>query len=195
MKRFARKETIYLRGEEARTLYRLEEGLVRVVELLPDGRLITLRHVLPGDYFGEEALEGNAYRYTAEAMTEAVVQGLDPRAMDHEALHRVARNLARQMRRVQAYEAHLQTGELRARIARYLLFLADTPLSARDRQGIYVTVSHEEIADATASIRESVSKVLADLRREGLIATAYRRVYLLDLAALEREAGSALEAA
>ena len=191
MKRFARKETIYLRGEEARTLYRLEEGLVRVVELLPDGRLITLRHVLPGDYFGEEALEGKAYRYTAEAMTEAV----DPRAMDHEALHRVARNLARQMRRVQAYEAHLQTGELRARIARYLLFLADTPLSARDRQGIYVTVSHEEIADATASIRESVSKVLADLRREGLIATAYRRVYLLDLAALEREAGSALEAA
>mgnify|MGYP003389887198 CR=1 FL=1 len=192
MKRFARKETIYLRGEEARTLYRLEEGLVRVVELLPDGRLITLRHVLPGDYFGEEALEGKAYRYTAEAMTEAVVQGLDPRAMDHEALHRVARNLARQMRRVQAYEAHLQTGEL---IARYLLFLADTPLSARDRQGIYVTVSHEEIADATASIRESVSKVLADLRREGLIATAYRRVYLLDLAALAREAGSALEAA
>ena len=190
MKRFARKETIYLRGEEARTLYRLEEGLVRVVELLPDGRLITLRHVLPGDY-----LEGKAYRYTAEAMTEAVVQGLDPRAMDHEALHRVARNLARQMRRVQAYEAHLQTGELRARIARYLLFLADTPLSARDRQGIYVTVSHEESADATASIRESVSKVLADLRREGLIATAYRRVYLLDLAALEREAGSALEAA
>ena len=69
MKRFARKETIYLRGEEARTLYRLEEGLVRVVELLPDGRLITLRHVLPGDYFGEEALEGTAYRYTAEAMT------------------------------------------------------------------------------------------------------------------------------
>ena len=41
MKRFARKETIYLRGEEARTLYRLEEGLVRVVELLPDGTFVT----------------------------------------------------------------------------------------------------------------------------------------------------------
>ncbi|ULR39931.1 Crp/Fnr family transcriptional regulator [Thermus sp. NEB1569] len=195
MKRFGRKETIYLKGESANTLYRLEEGLVRIVELLPDGRLLTLRHVLPGDYFGEEALEGKGYRYTAEAMTEAVVWGLDPRAMDHEALRQVARNLARQMRRVHAYEAHLQMGELRARIARYLLFLADTPASFRDERGLYVTASHEEIADATASTRESVSKILSDLRHEGLIATAYRRVYLLDLRALEEEAEGALEAA
>mgnify|MGYP000448164969 CR=1 FL=1 len=107
----------------------------------------------------------------------------------------VARNLARQMRRVLAYETHLQTGELRSRIARYLLFLADTPASFRDEGGLYVTVSHEEIADATASTRESVSKLLSDMRREGLIATAYRKVYLLDLEGLEAEAQSALEAA
>jgi CRP-like cAMP-binding protein len=195
MKKFGRKETIYLRGESAHTLYRLEEGLVRIVELLPDGRLITLRHVLPGDYFGEEALEGRRYRYTAEAMTEIVVQGFDPRAMNHEALHAVARNLARQMRRVHAYETHLQTGELRSRIARYLLFLADTPASFRDEKGLYVAASHEEIADATASTRESVSKILSDLRQEGLIATAYRKVYLLDLRALEEAAEGVLEAA
>jgi len=189
MKRIGRKQVIYLAGDPAHTLYRLESGLVRIVELLPDGRTLTLRHVLPGDYFGEEALEGK------RAMTEAVVQGFDPKAMDHQALHQVARNLARQMRRVLAYETHLQTGELRARIARYLLFLADTPASFRDEEGLYVTVSHEEIADATASTRESVSKLLSDMRREGLIATAYRKVYLLDLGALEAEAQGALEAA
>ncbi|MEN2983117.1 MAG: helix-turn-helix domain-containing protein [Thermus sp.] len=195
MKRIARKEVVYLAGDRADALYRLESGLVRIVELLPDGRTLTLRHVLPGDFFGEEALEGRRYRYAAEAMTEAVVRGFEPKAMTHEELHQVARNLARQMRRVQAYETHLQTGELRARIARYLLFLADTPASFRDAKGLYVTASHEEIADATASTRESVSKLLSDLRREGLIATAYRKVYLLDLKALEREAEGVLEAA
>lgn len=112
MKRFGRKEVVFLAGDRADTLYRLQTGLVRIVELLPDGRTLTLRHVLPGDYFGEEALEGRRYRYAAEAMTEVVVEGLDPRTMSHEALHQVARNLARQMRRVQAYEAHLQTGSL-----------------------------------------------------------------------------------
>lgn len=123
------------------------------------------------------------------------MRGYDPKAMSHEELHQVARNLARQMRRVQAYETYLQTGELRARIARYLLFLADTPASFRDAQGLYVTASYEEIADATASTQESVSKILSDLRQEGLIATAYRKVYLLDLTALEREAQGVLEAA
>ncbi|WP_038057134.1 helix-turn-helix domain-containing protein [Thermus amyloliquefaciens] len=195
MKRFNRKEVVFLAGDRADTLYRLQTGLVRIVELLSDGRTLTLRHVLPGDYFGEEALEGKRYRYAAEAMTEVVVEGLDPRTMSHEALHQVVRNLARQMRRVQAYETHLQTGELRARIARYLLFLADTPASYRDERGLYVTASHEEIADATASTRESVSKILSDLRREGLIDTAYRKVYLLDLKALEQEAEGFLEAA
>jgi CRP-like cAMP-binding protein len=58
-----------------------------------------------------------------------------------------------------------------------------------------VTASHEEIADATASTRESVSKILSDLRQEGLIATAYRKVYLLDLRALEEAAEGVLEAA
>ncbi len=195
MKRLNRKEVVFLAGDPADTLYRLRSGLVRIVELLPDGRTLTLRHVLPGDFFGEEALEGKRHRYAAETMTEAVVEGLDPKGMTHEALHQVARNLARQMRRVQAYEAHLQSGELRARIARYLVFLADTPASFRDEQGLFVTVSHEEIADATASTRESVSKILSDLRYEGLIATAYRKVYLLDLRALEREAQGVLEAA
>ncbi|AFV76186.1 transcriptional regulator LdrP [Thermus oshimai] len=195
MKRYSRKEAIYLAGDRADTLYRLQEGLVRIVELLPDGRTLTLRHILPGDFFGEEALEGKRHRYAAEAMTEAVVVGLDPKRMGHEELQLVARNLARQMRRVQAYEAHLQTGELRARIARYLLFLADTPASFRDERGLYVTASHEEIADATASTRESVSKLLSELRREGLLETSYRRVYLLDLKALEALAEGQLEAA
>lgn len=195
MRTLARGAAVYRSGDGGDTLYRLESGLMRVVELLADGRFLTLRHVLPGDNFGEEALEGKRYRYAAEAMTEAGVRGYDPQGMGPEELRQVARNLARQMRRVQAYETHLQTGELRARIARYLLFLVDTPACFRDQGGLYVVVSHEAIAQATASTRESVSKVLSDLRQEGLIATAYRKVYLLRLGALEEEAQGALEAA
>ncbi|MGQ9511327.1 MAG: helix-turn-helix domain-containing protein [Thermaceae bacterium] len=190
-----RKETFYMAGDYAESLFLLESGLVRIVELLPDGRQLTLRHVLPGDYFGEEVLEGVRHRYTAEAMTEARAQALDPKAFSHQEIQEVARNLARQMRRVQAYEAHLQVGELRTRIARYLLFLDRTPARGEDVRGVYVLASHEEVADATAATRESVSKVLSELRREGLIETAYRRIYLLDRQALRQEAEGELEAA
>ncbi|WP_018467032.1 helix-turn-helix domain-containing protein [Calidithermus timidus] len=192
MKRVRRKEAIYRAGDRAEALYQLERGLVRIVEILPDGRQLTLRHVLPGDYFGEESLSERNHRYTAEALTEAAVHALDPRTLSSEDLRQVAGSLASQMGQVQAYETHLQWGELRSRICRYLLYLASTAAHGQDQRGVYVTASHEEIADATASTRESVSKLLSDLRHEGILDTGYRKIYLVDWHSLEAEAETQL---
>ncbi|MCS6867241.1 cyclic nucleotide-binding domain-containing protein, partial [Thermus sp.] len=99
MRRLARKGVVFRAGDEGAVLYRLRAGLVRMVEILPDGRLIAVRHVLPGDFFGEEALEGRPYRYTAEAMTEAAVEGHFPEGMGLDGWQQVARSLAEQMAR------------------------------------------------------------------------------------------------
>ncbi|RIH84731.1 Transcriptional regulator LdrP [Meiothermus luteus] len=192
MKKVRRKEVIYRAGDRAEAIYQLEQGLVRIVEILPDGRQLTLRHVLPGDYFGEEALSERQYRYTAEALTEAAAYAIDPKTLSSEELRALAANLASQMAQVQAYETHLQWGELRSRICRYLLYLASTAAKGQDERGPYVTASHEEIADATASTRESVSKLLSDLRHEGILDTGYRRIYLVDRRRLEQEAESTM---
>lgn len=188
MKKVRRKEVIYRAGDRADALYHLEQGLVRIVEILPDGRQLTLRHVLPGDYFGEEVLSERQYKYTAEALTDATAFALDPQTLSHDDLRTLAASLASQMAQVQAYETHLQWGELRSRICRYLLYLAATAAQGQDERGTYVTASHEEIADATASTRESVSKLLSDLRHEGILDTGYRKIYLVDRKTLELEA-------
>lgn len=188
MKKVRRKEVIYRAGDRTDALYRLEQGLVRILEILPDGRQLTLRHVLPGDYFGEEVLSERQYKYTAEALTDAAAFALDPQTLSHDDLRALAANLASQMAQVQAYETHLQWGELRSRICRYLLYLAATAAQGQDERGTYVIASHEEIADATASTRESVSKLLSDLRHEGILDTGYRKIYLVDRKTLELEA-------
>lgn len=190
MKKVRKKEVIYRAGDRADALYHLEQGLVRIVEILPDGRQLTLRHVLPGDYFGEEVLSERRYKYTAEALTDAVAFSLDPQTLSHDDLRTLAANLSSQMAHVQAYETHLQWGELRSRICRYLLYLAATAAQGQDERGSYVTASHEEIADATAATRESVSKLLSDLRHEGILDTGYRKIYLVDHKTLELEAES-----
>ncbi|MER3481793.1 MAG: Crp/Fnr family transcriptional regulator [Meiothermus sp.] len=190
MKRVRRKEVIYRAGDRADVLYHLERGLVRIIEILPDGRQLTLRHVLPGDYFGEEALSEQSYRYTAEALTEAGAYAVDAKSLSADELRSLASSLANQMVQVQAYETHLQWGELRSRICRYLLYLGSTAAKGQDERGLYVTASHEEIADATASTRESVSKLLSDLRHEGTLDTGYRKIYLVDRKTLELEAES-----
>ncbi len=190
MKKVRRKEVVYRAGDRADVLYHLERGLVRIIEILPDGRQLTLRHVLPGDYFGEEALSEQQYKYTAEALTEAAAFAVDPKTLSGDDLRALAGSLASQMVQVQAYETHLQWGELRSRICRYLLYLAATAAKGQDERGVYVTASHEEIADATASTRESVSKLLSDLRHEGILDTGYRKIYLVDRKTLELEAES-----
>jgi len=190
MKKVRRKEVLYRSGDRADMLYHLERGLVRIIEILPDGRQLTLRHVLPGDYFGEEALSERQYKYTAEALTEAAAFAVDPKNLSHDDLRALAGSLASQMVQVQAYETHLQWGELRSRICRYLLYLAATAARDQDERGVFVTASHEEIADATASTRESVSKLLSDLRHEGILDTGYRKIYLVDRNTLELEAES-----
>lgn len=190
MKKVRRKEVVYRAGDRADVLYHLERGLVRIIEILPDGRQLTLRHVLPGDYFGEEALSERQYKYTAEALTEAAAFAVDPKVLSNDDLRALAGSLASQMVQVQAYETHLQWGELRSRICRYLLYLAATAAKGQDERGVFVTASHEEIADATASTRESVSKLLSDLRHEGILDTGYRKIYLVDRKTLELEAES-----
>ena len=42
-----------------------------------------------------------------------------------------------------------------------------------------VSATHELIAEGTASTRESVSKIITELRSEGLIESGYRSIVLL----------------
>jgi CRP-like cAMP-binding protein len=43
-----------------------------------------------------------------------------------------------------------------------------------------ISATHELIAEGTASTRESVSKIITELRSEGLIESGYRSIVLLD---------------
>ena len=51
--RYRRGQTVYFEGDPALSLFKVETGLVRIAKLTPKGRVLTVRHVLPGDYFGE----------------------------------------------------------------------------------------------------------------------------------------------
>ena len=93
------------------------------------------------------------------------------------------------MQRLMDYEYHLQTGDLRQRVARYLLQLGSTPLARKDEEGrLAVAATHELIAEGTASTRESVSKIITELRSAGLIESGYRSIVILDSEALDEVA-------
>jgi CRP/FNR family transcriptional regulator, LitR-dependent transcriptional activator len=186
---FQRKETLYHSGDAASSVFRVQDGLIRITRMTPEGRVMTVRHVLPGDYFGEEVFVDGTREEVAEALTAARVEAHDPSRVDGPSLMAITRSLSHQMQRLIDYEYHLQTGDLRARVARYLLQLAGTPLSRRDEHGrTVVSATHELLAEGTAATRESVSKIITELRADGLIGSGYRSITLLDLRGLERTA-------
>ncbi len=176
-----RRQTLYLSGDPASSVYRVRDGLVRITRMTPEGRTLTVRHLVPGDFFGEEAFTGELREEIAETLTSASIEAIDPHVIGDGDLVHVTRSLSAQMRRLIEYEYHLQTGDLRQRVARYLLNLAGTPLARADEAGrTLVAATHELIAEGTASTRESVSKIVTELREAGLIATGYRNIALLD---------------
>jgi len=177
---FQRRQTLYHNGDPAQSVFRVRDGLVRITRMTPEGRILTVRHLVPGDFFGEEAFMDGQREEIAEALTTAQIEAIDPALINQQDLMSITRSLSVQMQRSMEYQYHLQTGDLRQRVARYLLTLADTPLARVDAQGRpVISATHELVAEGTASTRESVSKIITELRAEGLIASGYRSITLV----------------
>jgi CRP-like cAMP-binding protein len=184
--RFRRKQTLYHNGDPAQSVFRVRDGLIRITRMTPEGRILTVRHVLPGDFFGEEAFMNGARVEIAEALTSAEIEAIDPERINHSDLMTITRSLSEQMQRLMDYEYHLQTGDLRQRVARYLLELSATPIATLDERGRpIVSATHELLAEGTASTRESVSKIITELRTDGLIESGYRSILIVDGDGLE----------
>ncbi len=180
--RFQRKQSLYHNGDPAQSIFRVRDGLIRITRMTPEGRILTVRHVMPGDFFGEEAFMSGKREEIAEALTSAQIEAIDPKLVNYSDLLTITQSLSKQMQRLMDYEYHLQTGDLRQRVSRYLLKLSETPLTIRDEfERPIVSATHELIAEGTASTRESVSKIITDLRNEGLIESGYRSIVLLNL--------------
>lgn len=189
MLRFQRRQTLYHNGDPAKSVFRVRDGLVRITRMTPEGRVLTVRHVEPGDFFGEEAFTEGRRDEMAEALTSTDIEAIDPALINHSDLFAITQSLSRQMQRLMDYEYHLQTGDLRQRVARYLLQLSATPLARSDENGrLLVSATHELIAEGTASTRESVSKIITELRSAGLIESGYRSIVITDSDALDEVA-------
>lgn len=160
------------------TPYRVERGLVRLQTVDQEGGTLTLRFVRPGGYFGEEALFGLERVYFAEAVTPVELTPLsDPSPEERQALlAHLAQALSATYRRM----VQLATQRLKNRMAAALLELAETPLAQEEEGKVVLRVTHDELAWAVGSVRETVTKVIGELVREGYIRSGYGRIVLLD---------------
>ncbi len=184
------RQIVYFPDDPCDYVYWVREGRVKVTRVSDDGRELAFRHALPGDMLGEECLGKKARRGDyAEAMQQTILclmRAEDFRQLVHEEVELARIVAGRMVQRIMDLEqvlAETVFNTVRSRIASCLLKL----YRRQTGQGTSVLhVTHQEIANLIGATRETTTATLHDLRDEGLLEIANRRVVLRDINSLDR---------
>lgn len=151
------------------------KGLVRVYCTSAQGRQATVRYAVPGNVVGlpfvlAPEIMAESEKFAVQALSRSHVLSFSPRTFRRVAqsnaqnMWPLFRELAESMITGQRLLSQNVFQPIRVRVARHML-----DLSEKRENGLVVTVSQQDIADAIGSVREVISRVIVQLRDEGLI--------------------------
>jgi len=196
MQEFEKGEKIYLGVDPASHIYILKVGRVKVSQE-PLGKKELIKAILyPGEIFGETGLIGaHSYIDEATALDRVIVCIMDVKYMQtlmemHPSLGMavtasLGKKLARMERKLESLifkDAHGRILELLMRMA------ADHGQHDDDEIVVQHNLTHQDLANLTATSRQTVTTVLNELSDAGLIRLERKRIFVKDLAALGMEA-------
>ena len=190
-----KRQTLAKQGAKATRAFAVVSGMLRAVYRAPDGTRQITRFLLPGDAFGLDLAQ--AYDRSLEAITDAQVQEYDRRSLetiiaeDPKAAGMLLNLLSKVLSQAKSYQALLGRGSAKARLARFLLDMADRqgePGSKRKNTIVRLPMDRMQIANHLCLRHETVCRRLAELIDRGVVGRLdLHTVVLLDRQALESE--------
>jgi len=173
----------------------LVEGSVKVELLTPEGKELTLTMLSAFQFFGELALFDDMPRSaTVSALEDTRVMVLGKQDF-HRMLEEhprmffpILRQLTRRLRTLTEDVASLAYLDAYSRVARKLLLLADQlgVSNSPDEVLIPQPLTHQELANLVGATRETVTKILNEMKDKGLLSIDQHRITLLRKAELMR---------
>ncbi len=177
VRNYRKNEGIYEISQPTEALYLVMRGRVRLRDRDWEGRDITVTFAAEGEAFGLEALAEMPRRILSATAAESS----ELLSIESEALRELlaqdgilARHLLREsaalMTHMDERVKMLAFLDVPSRLAGTILWLADR-YGTRGDSGLEVPYwfTHQEMADLIGSTRETVTTVLAEFKREGLI--------------------------
>lgn len=186
---------IYLPDEPAQNIYLINEGRIKIGTYSEDGKEITKAILGPGEVFGEMALMGQEQRRDfAYVMADTNVCTLERADLNDMLRERndlqmfFMRMIGRRTLELEQRLESLVFKTSRVRILEFLLQLArDKGRDVGLEREVRYMLTHKEIADLTATSRQTVNAVMNDLRNRNIITFNRRRMLVRDMATLEHE--------
>ena len=171
MKKSSKREIIYFPEERSDNIYMLKEGKVKISRVSEDGKKMTLHLIGPGEIFGESAILGQDKRENiAEVVEDAVICSIN-RTMFQEMLTNnpklnlsINKFIGLRIRKIQAHVEDLVFKDAQERVVAFLKRYAKTfGKKMIDGWMVRPFLTHQEIADLTATSRQTVNSILNDL--------------------------------
>jgi CRP/FNR family cyclic AMP-dependent transcriptional regulator len=188
---FARGQIVFHQGEVGDSLHLIQSGRFTVRVGTPDGDVLALTVLGPGDSFGELALLDDNSERTA---TVAALEAAETLTLSRQPFLRlleehpgVARHLLGVVARNVLRDTSLLLDALFAPAERRVLRrLLDVARAYGDGERIPLT--QVDLAELAGTSRSTVNRVLGDLREQGAVGLSRGGVTILDRASIEERA-------
>jgi CRP/FNR family cyclic AMP-dependent transcriptional regulator len=189
----ADREVIFRAGDDPDRLFQITSGEVALCNYSVDGQEIILTKFFPGDWFGDTGmLDGNPRINTAISVGETQLNQLS-RADFHTLCDKhpsiqkqFSIMLSNHVRMLLNLLVDASLLRLPARIVRTIQRLLVSMGKQNDEGMDYIECSHEELARFVSASRQSTSVELKKLEQQGIIRSAYGKIYILDKPALHQ---------
>jgi len=175
-RKYPKDGVVFFENEEGDSFFMIVEGRIKVTILGDDGREVILSMLGPGDFFGEMALLDNEPRSASAIAAEdsellclarVDFQGVATKRSITSALIKV---LTARLRHANHQISTLALLDVYGRVARVILDMArEEGRRLKDGRIAFRRATHQEIANRIGTTRETVTRMLKDLERQGLV--------------------------
>jgi CRP/FNR family transcriptional regulator len=186
LKRFPKNEVIFLESDTVKFFFVVRTGAIKLFKTSKEGRELMIKRMGPGDYFCCAPLYTGGKSFVNAVAIEDSVVVMIPADRFKEMLVssvsemglRIITGLCKRIKYLSNLVEELTFKDVEQRIILALLRLAEEKLP--EENVVVLTVTHQDIASMTGTVREIVSRTMARFKKEGVIADSSARGFKVD---------------
>lgn len=198
---YPKKAKIFHEGGEKEAVYFIKEGLVKTFKTDENGHEQIMSFLKRGEMFPHTGFfHEEPYPATAEAIVDTALLAIPVRAFERMLLGtpsiavKIMRVMSEKIRELQGKLQELTGQDVQDRGQSFLLKLAEYYGTSKDGEiRIAIPMTHQDIANVIGTTRETVNRLLNQLRKEGILDADRNGFVIYDLEGLRRWRGKAAE--
>jgi len=188
-KTFGRRSVLFLEGNTGKVLYFIQEGRVKTYKTSQDGKQLVTAILGPGDFLGYMGFFSDADMYPESAAAlEKTEVSMIPREDFFRLLYSNAEVSARFIKLLShnLVEKEKQLLEVAYHSVRQRVAGALLKLSQESEIPSVISIAQHDLAGMTGTVKETVTRTLADFKEEGLIHLDRMKITLLNVERLKK---------